>query len=302
MKDFESFSLGKNLILPDKEEKSPGVTDSILERLWISFLEKTPNLTGDIKKQLEDYIKTLSSGASVSEEKYKSMVADLKKFQSAQTSTRTIWEQMVGKMREGIAFLATKFSFYEIFNQFRQGFEVIHQFDDALTEMMKVSDETRLSLERYQKTTFDTADAIGTNALQLQNSTADFMRLGETLDQAAESAKTANVLMNVSEFQSIDEATKSLIAMSAAYDDLSKTQIIDKLNEVGNNFSISTSGAAEALQASASALKTAGNDMDEALALVTAGNQVVQDISKAGNGLRTIALRLTGKQMCSNIE
>ena len=44
------------------------------------------------------------------------------------------------------------------------------------------------------------------------------------------------------------------------------------------------------------------NDMDEALALVTAGNQVVQDISKAGNGLRTIALRLTGKQMCPNIE
>lgn len=116
----------------------------------------------------------------------------------------------------------------------------------------------------------------------------------ETLDQAAESAKTANILMNVSEFQSIDEATKSLIAMSAAYDDLSKIQIIDKLNEVGNNYSISTSGAAEALQASASALRTAGNDMDEALALVTAGNQIVQDVSKAGNGLRTIALRLTG--------
>ena len=59
------------------------------------------------------------------------------------------------------------------------------------------------------------------------------MRLGETLDQAAESAKSANVLMNVSEFQSIDEATKSLIAMGAAYNDLSKMNIIDKLNEVG---------------------------------------------------------------------
>lgn len=116
----------------------------------------------------------------------------------------------------------------------------------------------------------------------------------ESLKEASESAKTANILMNVSEFQSIDEATKSLIAMSAAYDDLSKMQIIDKLNEVGNNYSISTSGAAEALQASASALRTAGNDMDEALALVTAGNQIVQDVSKAGNGLRTIALRLTG--------
>ena len=148
--------------------------------------------------------------------------------------------------------------------------------------MMKVSDETRTSLEKYQKTTFDTADAIGSNALQIQNSTADFMRLGETLNQAAESAKSANVLMNVSEFQSIDEATKSLIAMSAAYNDLSKMNIIDKLNEVGNNYAISTSEAATALQSSASALKTAGNDMDEALALITAGNAVVQDANKVG--------------------
>ena len=267
-----------------------------------SFLQRTPNLTGDVREQLEEYIKILNSGASVSKTSYNSMVADLNKFKSAQTSNVSIWDLMLMKMKEGIAFLATKFSFYQIFNQFRQGFEVIHQFDDALTEMMKVSDETRTSLERYQKTTFETADAIGTSALQIQNSTADFMRLGETLDQAAESAKTANILMNVSEFQNIDEATKSLIAMGAAYNDLSKMNIIDKLNEVGNNYSISTSGAAEALQMSASALKTAGNDMDEALALVTAGNQVVQDISKAGNGLRTIALRLTGKQMCPNIE
>lgn len=206
---------------------------SKLKNSFEIFLDKNPNVAEPIRKQIEKYINTLSSGASVSKSAYSSMTTDLNKFKAAQASGSTIWEQMVGKMREGIAFLATKFSFYQIFNQFRQGFEVIHQFDDALTEMMKVSDETRLSLERYQRTTFDVADSIGTNALQIQNSTADFMRLGESLDQAAESARTANVLMNVSEFQSIDEATKSLIAMGAAYDDLSKMQIVDKLNEVG---------------------------------------------------------------------
>lgn len=55
----------------------------------------------------------------------------------------------------------------------------------------------------------------------------------ESLKEASESAKVANILMNVSEFESINEATKSLIAMSAAYDNLSKMNIIDKLNEVG---------------------------------------------------------------------
>lgn len=61
-----------------------------------------------------------------------------------------------------------------------------------------------------------------------------------------------------------------------------------------NNYSISSDGIATALQDSASALKTASNDMDEAIALVTAGNAVVQDPNSVGSGLRTIALRLTG--------
>ena len=281
-------ALEQNITTLSQTIKTSGVanaTETQIESLRTKFetlLKNAPNLTKDVKEQIQEYIQTLSSGATVSKNAYSSMTADLRKFSAEQTRGSTIWEQMVGKMREGVAFLATKFSFYQIFNQFRQGFEVVHQFDDALTEMMKVSDETRLSLERYQKTTFDTADAIGTNALQIQNSTADFMRLGETLDEAAKSAKAANILMNVSEFSSIDEATKSLIAMGAAYDDLSKMNIIDKLNEVGNNFAISTSEAATALQASASALTTANNDMDEALALITAGNAVVQDATKVG--------------------
>lgn len=61
-----------------------------------------------------------------------------------------------------------------------------------------------------------------------------------------------------------------------------------------NNYSISTNGLAVALQKSASALKTAGNDMNEAVALITSGNAVVQDADSVGTGMQTIALRLTG--------
>ena len=88
--------------------------------------------------------------------------------------------------------------------------------------------------------------------------------------------------------------------MSSAYDDLEKIDIVDKLNEVGNNYSISTDGLATALQKSASALKTAGVDMDEAVALITAGNAVTQDPDSVGAGMRTIALRLTGTEEAKN--
>jgi hypothetical protein len=55
----------------------------------------------------------------------------------------------------------------------------------------------------------------------------------ESLDEASESAKTANILLNVSEFDNIEDATKSLVSMGQAYKDLDKMTIVDKLNEVG---------------------------------------------------------------------
>ena len=84
--------------------------------------------------------------------------------------------------------------------------------------------------------------------------------------------------------------------MSQAYQDLDKIDIVDKMNNIGNNYSIATDGIATALQDSASALVTAGNDIDEAIALITAGNAVVQDPNSVGAGLRTISLRLTGTE------
>ena len=50
--------------------------------------------------------------------------------------------------------------------------------------------------------------------------------------------KTRNILFNVSEFEGIDEATESLVSMSQAYKDLDKMDIINVLNNIGNNYSI----------------------------------------------------------------
>ena len=115
------------------------------------------------------------------------------------------------------------------------------------------------------------ANQVGTTAEQLQQSTADWLRLGESFDEAKKSAQVSNVLLNVSEFENIDSATESLVAMSQAYQDLDKMDIVDKLNNVGNKFNITTNALAESLQRSAATLKTTGNDINEAIALTVAG-------------------------------
>lgn len=126
------------------------------------------------------------------------------------------------------------------------------------------------------------------------------MRLGYSLQQAETLAKNTGILMNVSEFDNISSATESMVAMVQAFKDADKdvgdlsTEIIDKLNNIGNNFSISTSDLAESLQRSSGTLIAAGNDIDKAIALTTAGNALTQDPESTGSALKVISMRLRG--------
>lgn len=194
------------------------------------------------------------------------------------------------------AYMATFASGYRLISLGKQLKDMVRDYDTALTEMRKVSEETVSSLKSFQHESFGIADSVGSTALTIQKSTADWMRLGESLEQAKESAKDASVLLNVSEFSSIEDATTSLVAMSQAYSEFDKMDIIDKLNNIGNNFSISTDQLAVGLQNAAAVLKTQGNDIDQSIALLTAANSVVQDISKASAGIRTISLRISGTE------
>lgn len=176
--------------------------------------------------------------------------------------------------------MAGMFGLYDVINGIKQVASTIRELDTAYTEMRKVSDESAQSLKNFQKESFSTADSVGTTALAMQDATATWMRLGESLDDAKESAKDATVLLNVSEFDNIDEATDSLVAMSQAYKELDKMEIIDVLDKIGNEYSISTDQLSTALKDSAAVLKTQGNDLAESVALITAGNAITQDASK----------------------
>lgn len=263
------------------------------------ILRENSAMSSEAKAKIKAYKQELISGnPSVSLEKIHGEIMKIVNAEElAGRAGRSFFDTLKNSGFHQIAAqMAGMFGVYDVINVVKEGFNDVRELNSALTEMRKVSDETVQSLKDYQVTTFDTADAVGTTAKQIQNSTADWMRLGESMNQAAESAKDANVLLNVSEFEGIDEATESLVSMSQAYKDLDKMDIIDVLNNIGNNYSISTDGLATALKDSASALVTANNDLNEAVSLTTAGNAITQDPSKVGAGLRTISLRLVGTE------
>lgn len=263
------------------------------------ILRENFNMSEKAKAEIRDYYNQIKSGnPSASLGVIHGKILDIVNAEEqAGRAGKSLWDIFkTSRLHQMVAQVAGMFSFYDLINGVKRGVNTVKELNTALTEMRKVSDESLQSLKNYQATTFDTADDVGTTAKQIQASTADYMRLGESLDEAANSAKTANILLNVSEFDNIEDATKSLVAMGQAYKDLDKMTIVDKLNEVGNNYAISTDELATALQKSAATLSLMGNTIDEAASLVTTANATIQDADSVSAGLRTISLRLVGTE------
>lgn len=274
-------------------EKSLGKVSKILA----SDLKIPKQLRGDLE-DFKSRVEELISQGKYSKEQVAALTSELLRLDTRVKSLgnkKDVLKQVGQRLADMNAkFLATYFSWQDWIRYLRQAASTINELDKAMTEMRKVSDETITSLKNYQSESFGVAKSIGTDAIALQNATASWMRLGESMEDAKESAKDATILMNVSEFDNIDDATESLISMSQAYKEMGKMDILDVLNKLGNETSASTAGIATSLQDSASALRTAGNDFYEAAALVVAGNNIVQNPEMTGKGMRTIALRLTG--------
>lgn len=183
----------------------------------------------------------------------------------------------------------------------RSMFEQVKLIDSAMTELKKVTDETADSYNKFLTNAATRSKEIGTTIDGLVSSTADFARLGYDFADAQELAEVANIYAVVGdEIEGVEGATESLISTMAAFKDSANEMsngdfamsIIDKFNEIGNNFAISSGGIGEALERSASSLMAANNTIDESIALITAANTVVQQPEAVGTAFKTISMRI----------
>lgn len=189
----------------------------------------------------------------------------------------------------------------QVINAFQQGLRQVYQnvvdIDSAMTELKKVTDETSGAYSKFLSEAGDRAKNLGVSISDVVNATADFARLGYNLEDATKISDSAVMFKQVGDgVQSMDDATSDIISAMKAFNieaDKSLT-ITDRYNEVGNSFSITSAGVAEALKRSASSLHTAGNDIDQSIGMIVAANDVVQDPDSVGAGLRVIALRIRG--------
>lgn len=183
----------------------------------------------------------------------------------------------------------------------QQGFQQVYQnvsdVDAAMTELKKVTDETDATYSSFMQTAIQQSRDLASSISDTVNATADFARLGYTLNEATDLSKAAITYQHVGDgISDISEATESIISTMKAFNIEAKDSmsIVDRFNKVGNEFAISSGDIGDALQRSASALHTAGNDINESIGMIVAANDVAQNPESVGNALKVLSLRIRG--------
>lgn len=206
------------------------------------------------------------------------------KIKPVETGFESFINGIKGKFKEVGTYLASFGSIYRIWGSIKQGVQYVQDIDSALTELKKVTDETDETYAKFLKTMSQTGANVSATTSDLTNMAANWARLGYNIEQAGDLAKSTAVLLNVSEFTDADKASEALISTIQAYGYAAEDSmhVVDVLNEIGNNFAISSDGIATALQDSASSLMVAGNSLEQSVALIAAANKVVQDPNSVG--------------------
>lgn len=192
------------------------------------------------------------------------------------------------KFNSIMQYLSMTMSIHRILSEVRKGIQYVREIDDALVELRKVTDETQKTYDKFLQTAAKTGEKLGATISDVTRATATFAKLGYAMSDASEMAEAALVYKNVGDnIASAEDAADSIISTLKGFnkENLEAMSIVDRFNEVGNRFAITSQGIGEALKLSASALSEGGNTLDESIGIITAANEVVNDPSSVGRKL-----------------
>jgi len=184
-----------------------------------------------------------------------------------------------------------------------QMIQTIIEVDANMTQLKRVMDE-ETDFDAMLEKSIDLAGQLGRDLSDVQKTMADFAQQGFNQYQLGDVTRTAIVAANVSDLtaqQAASDLTSAMIQFNIAAKD--SITIVDKLNEVDNNFAVTTKTLAEGIHKAGSSAKTYGVTLDELIGHITAISAATRESGNVvGNGLKTIYSRLGGDDQVSALR
>ena len=219
----------------------------------------------------------------------------------------TVFDKLKAKAKEYMTYLSAAELFMYAEQAFRSMFNAVKEIDTAMTGLYRVTDLTAAEYDTLFDNMIGSAKEYGATLNDIINATTDWVRAGFEADTALGLAEVTTMYQHISDLD-YDTAAENLITayngfkdeLNGAFDGdqvAAVEYIADILNELDNNFAVTSAGLGEALKRSASALDLAGNSIQETAGMITGIAEVTQDPEKAGNALKVLSLRLRGKRI-----
>ena len=154
----------------------------------------------------------------------------------AGAETKTLHAQLKKLFHDHFGSVAATTIIGAITDILRNAYTRVLDIDKAMTELRKVTDLTEESYKRFGDTAAKVAREVGGTIADTINATADFARLGFSVNEATELAKAAMIYKNVGDgIEDISQASESIISTIKGFglEASDAMGIIDKFNEVG---------------------------------------------------------------------
>ena len=238
------------------------------------ILAKVKLDTSDIQSQLQKVqIKDLNVGSGLQDQNIK-IGADTSEFELSISVANAI-------MRE----------FMEIAGKM---VDQVYELDSAMTEFKKVSDLRGSALDTYVEQLGELGQVTARTTSEMVDAATSFKKSGFTDEQAKDLALVATAYQNVAdEAISAGDSANFIISQMKAFNIEAEDSmhIIDAVNEVSNNFAVSSADLATNIGKASAALSIGGVTYEETLGMMTAITEINRNGAKSARGLVSVQSR-----------
>ena len=223
-------------------------------------------------------ILTIQEKMIAGEKKYKLSLKEIGSAVETNAKQADKWQYSWSKAFQSFTtYMSVTTVFYQIIHTIKDMISEVTDLDGALVELKKVTDLEGESLQKFTKEAYAAGADVAKTGTEMIEAATSFAKAGYSEDQILQLGKVATMYTNIAdEAISSADAADFIIAQLKAFnlesDDLNKTlensyHIIDAVNEVSNNFAVSSSDIATNLGKASSVMANAGNSMEQMIGL-----------------------------------
>ncbi len=211
------------------------------------------------------------------------------------TAVKNFGDQVFLAGKRYAAFVAATAVAFKGVQGIRDATNFVLEFESAMTRLDQIMDAGSARIGQLEQQFLKLSQATGTSATEIAENAKILAQAGfqgRELDEALEQIAKVPLLPA---FESSTQATTGLIAIMRQFKDEGKStaQIFDVLNEVANNYSVTSQGIIEGVKRGGAAFAAFGGSLEDFIRLFVTIKQTTQlSDSIIGTAIKTISSRV----------